>query len=89
MVKKGTLPEPTLQAVSEIIDIYSDETSPYDHNFRQGGYLNVLTERQGAMRKMVKRLNVKKPGGKALRRWANGVVINLGDFVQYRRQLKL
>ena len=89
VIKTGTVPEPTLQAVSEIIDIYSDETSTYDHNFRQGGYLNVLAERLGAMRKMVKRLDVKKPGGKALRRWADGVVINLSDFVKYRRQLKL
>ncbi|THH03370.1 hypothetical protein EW145_g6312 [Phellinidium pouzarii] len=34
--------EPIFQAASALIDIYSDENMPYDINFRQCGYLQVL-----------------------------------------------
>ncbi|KAF8336322.1 ARM repeat-containing protein [Cantharellus anzutake] len=89
IVRTGERPEPTLQAVSEIIDIYSDEASAYDVNFRQGNYLEILSERSGAVKKLVKSLNVKRPGGRKLRGWGEGVAINMRDFVRYRKNLRL
>lgn len=72
-----------------MIDIYSDEGSGYDINFRQGAWVAVLSESLGGVRKAVKTIDQRKPGGRALRQWADGIVVNLGEFCKYRRSLKL
>ncbi|KAJ3851835.1 armadillo-type protein [Lentinula lateritia] len=81
--------ESLLQAVSALIDIYSDETLPYDINFRQGGMLQTLVASVENVRKAVKRIDRKKPGGKDLRRRGEEIRDNLVAFIQYRRDLGL
>lgn len=81
--------ESMLQAASAIIDIYSDETLPYDVNFRQGGVLQALVSSVEGVRKAVKGIDRKKPGGKDLRRRGEEVRDNLVAFIQYRRNLVL
>lgn len=78
-----------MQAVSALIDIYSDETLPYDINFRQGGMLQTLVASVENVRKAVKRIDRKKPGGKDLRRRGEEIRDNLVAFIQYRRNLGL
>ncbi|KAK0198737.1 armadillo-type protein [Armillaria mellea] len=89
----GTSPdagvEPVLQSVSAIIDIYSDEMLPYDTNFRQGGYLGRLATSIDGMKKLVKTIDRRKPGGRVLRLRGEEVRDNLIAFVQYRKNLKL
>lgn len=81
--------ESMLQAASALIDIYSDETLPYDVNFRQGGVLQALVSSVEGVRKAVKGIDRKKPGGKDLRRRGEEVRDNLVAFIQYRRNLGL
>ncbi|KAF9024118.1 hypothetical protein BDZ89DRAFT_1069368 [Hymenopellis radicata] len=81
--------EPTIQAVSAIIDIYSDEMMPYDVNFRQGVYLERLASSIDAVKKMVKAIDRRKPGGRELRVRGEEVRDNLVAFVKYRKNLKL
>ncbi|KJA28497.1 hypothetical protein HYPSUDRAFT_129419 [Hypholoma sublateritium FD-334 SS-4] len=81
--------EPMIQAVSALIDIYSDETLPYDVNFRQAGYLNILAQSVNSIKTAVKAIDRRKEGGKELRRRGEEVYENLGDFVQYRKDLRL
>ncbi|KAF9074932.1 ARM repeat-containing protein [Rhodocollybia butyracea] len=79
--------ESIIQAASALIDIYSDETVPYDINFRQGDMLAVLVSSVENIRKAVKGIDRKKPGGKDLRRRGDEVRDNLIAFIQYRRDL--
>ncbi|KAJ3879467.1 armadillo-type protein [Lentinula edodes] len=81
--------ESLIQAVSALIDIYSDETLPYDINFRQGSMLQTLVASVENVRKAVKRIDRKKPGGKDLRRRGEEIRDNLVAFIQYRRNLGL
>ncbi|KAJ4477977.1 armadillo-type protein [Lentinula lateritia] len=81
--------ESLIQAVSALIDIYSDETLPYDINFRQGDMLQTLVASVENVRKAVKRIDRKKPGGKDLRRRGEEIRDNLVAFIQYRRNLGL
>jgi len=81
--------EPMIQAASALIDIYSDETLPYDVNFRQGDYLNILAANVNSIKTAVKAIDRRKEGGKELRRRGEEVYENLGDFVQYRKDLGL
>lgn len=81
--------EALLQAVSSLIDIYSDEEQPYDVNFRQGKYLDALTNAVEGVRKAVKGIDRKKEGGRDLRRRGEGLRDNLIEFIKYRRQLGL
>ena len=81
--------EPLVQAVSALIDIYSDETWPYDVNFRQGGYLERLSGSIDSMKKLVKSIDKRKPGGRELRLRGEEVRDNLVAFVKYRQSLKL
>ena len=78
-----------LQAVSSLIDIYSDEEQPYDVNFRQGKYLDALTNAVEGVRKAVKGIDRKKEGGRDLRRRGEDLRDNLIEFIKYRRQLGL
>ena len=43
--------------MSALIDIYSDETLPYDINFRQGGYLAALVDSVEGVRKAVRAID--------------------------------
>ncbi|KAJ3731951.1 armadillo-type protein [Lentinula guzmanii] len=79
--------ESLLQATSALIDIYSDETLPYDINFRQNGMLQILVASVEGVRKAVRGIDRKKPGGKDLRRRGEEVRDNLIAFIQYRRNL--
>ncbi|THH26612.1 hypothetical protein EUX98_g7581 [Antrodiella citrinella] len=81
------LAEPCLQALSALIDIYSDEALPYDVNFRQGGYVNILASCIEAVRKVVRGIDRKRE--RELRRRGEEVRDNLVAFVEYRRALKL
>lgn len=78
-----------LQALSALIDIYSDETLPYDVNFRQGNYLDVLTKSVEGVRKAVKGIDRKKEGGRELKLRGEEVRDNLVAFIKYRRRLGL
>ena len=79
--------EPMIQAVSALIDIYSDETLAYDVNFREGDYVKKLEESSGGVKKAVKAIDRKKEGGRELRRRGEEVYENLVAFIQYRKEL--
>ena len=79
--------EPLLQAVSALIDIYSDETLPYDVNFRSGRYLDALVQSVEGVRKAVRGIDRKKE--RELRLRGEEVRDNLVAFIQYRRGLRL
>lgn len=79
--------EPSLQAVSALIDIYSDETLPYDVNFRQNGYLNALAASVEGVRKAVRGIDRKRE--RELKRRGEEVRDNLVAFVDYRKGLRL
>ncbi|KDR85674.1 hypothetical protein GALMADRAFT_234679 [Galerina marginata CBS 339.88] len=81
--------EPMIQAASALIDIYSDETLPYDVNFRQGDYINKLWTSVGSIKTAVKAIDRRIEGGKELRRRGDEVRENMIDFIQYRRDLRL
>ncbi|PIL31313.1 hypothetical protein GSI_06011 [Ganoderma sinense ZZ0214-1] len=79
--------EPLLQAVSALIDIYSDETLPYDVNFRSGRFLDALVQSAEGVRKAVRGIDRKKE--RELRVRGEEVRDNLVAFIQYRRGLRL
>jgi len=81
--------EPFIQALSALIDIYSDEDMPYDINFRQGGFLTKLTASVEEVKKAVRAIDRKGDGGRALRRRGEEVRDNLVAFIQYRKDLRL
>ncbi|KAF9654129.1 ARM repeat-containing protein [Thelephora ganbajun] len=81
--------ESTLQAASALIDIYSDETAPYDINFREDGILGGLVDAVEPIRKLVRGINKKRPGGIELKRRGEEIRDNLVDFIKYRRSLRL
>ncbi|KAG5639576.1 hypothetical protein H0H81_012247 [Sphagnurus paluster] len=81
--------EPLIQAISALIDIYSDENMPYDINFRQGGYLARLASSVDEVKRVVKAIDRRKQGGKDLWRRAADVRDNLVAFIQYRKDLGL
>ena len=84
----STVPtEPLLQALSALIDIFSDETLPYDVNFRQGNYLNVLASCVESVRRLVRGIDRKRE--RDLRRRGEEVRDNLVAFIEYRRGLSL
>jgi len=78
-----------IQAASALIDIYSDETLPYDVNFRQEGFLQALVSSVDGVRKAVKGIDRHKEGGRDLRLRGDEVRRNLIAFIQYRRDLRL
>lgn len=78
-----------IQALSALIDIYSDETVPYDVNFRQGGFLQRLAASVAEVKKAVRAIDRRKEGGKELRRRGEEMWENLIAFVQYRKDLGL
>ncbi|KAI0800600.1 ARM repeat-containing protein [Fomes fomentarius] len=77
--------EPLLQAVSALVDIYSDEALPYDVNFRQGRYLDALVQSVEGVRRAVRGIDRKKE--RELRIRGEEVRDNLVAFIQYRRGL--
>jgi len=81
--------ESTLQATSALIDVYSDETVPYDVNFRENNILGKLVDAVEPIRKLVRGINKKKPGGIELKRRGEEIRDNLVDFIKYRRGLRL
>ena len=84
-------PEALIQAVSSIIDIFSDENAPWDVNFRRGKWENLLAQSVDGVRKAVKSIDKRKGGedGRELRRRGEEVLENLVAFVKYRRRLRL
>ena len=81
--------EPLIQAVSGLIDIYSDENLPYDVNFRQGHFVEKLAASVDGIRKAVKAIDRRKEGGSELRRHGEEVQENFQAFIQYRNDLGL
>ncbi|KAL0581074.1 hypothetical protein V5O48_000967 [Marasmius crinis-equi] len=81
--------EPLIQAVSALIDIYSDETLPYDVNFRQGGILQTLVSSVDGVKKAIRGIDKRREGSRDLRRRGDEVRENLVAFIQYRRRLRL
>lgn len=79
--------EPYLQAASALIDIFSDETRPYDANFRACGALDALAGAVEPVRRLVRGIDRRRE--RALRRRGEEVRDNLVDFVAYRRGLRL
>ncbi|EPT03355.1 hypothetical protein FOMPIDRAFT_1040483 [Fomitopsis schrenkii] len=77
--------EPLLQAVSALVDIYSDETLPYDANFRQGRFLDALVASVEGVRKVVRGIDRKRE--RELRARGEEVRDNLVAFIEYRRGL--
>ena len=83
-------PEALIQAASSVIDIFSDESSPWDVNFRQGKWENQLAQSVDGVRKAVKSIDKRRgEDGRELRRRGEEVLENLVAFVKYRRRLKL
>ncbi|KAH0838109.1 ARM repeat-containing protein [Lanmaoa asiatica] len=80
---KGT--EPLLQAVSALIDIYSDERLSYDINFRNGRFIDRLVESVDGLRKAVRAIDRRKERDLKLR--GEEVRDNLVAFIEYRRAL--
>lgn len=78
-----------IQAVSALIDIYSDETLPYDVNFRQGNFIAALAAGVDVFKKAVKAIDRRKEGGQDLRKRGDLVRENLVEFIKYRKSLKL
>ena len=72
-----------------MIDIYSDEMAPYDINFRGNDILGKLVDAVEPIRKLVRGINRKKPGGIELKRRGEEVRDNLVEFIKYRRGLRL
>ncbi|KAF8527379.1 ARM repeat-containing protein [Hysterangium stoloniferum] len=81
--------ESCLQSASALIDIYSDEAAPYDVNFRQNKWVEALERALPGLRKLVRGIDRRKPGGMELRSRGDEVVTNLAAFIKYRKALKL
>ncbi|KAH7923890.1 ARM repeat-containing protein [Leucogyrophana mollusca] len=79
--------EPLIQAVSALIDIYSDESAPYDVNFRQGKFEDRLADSVDGVKKAVRAIDRRKE--RDLRMRGEEVRDNLVAFVRYRRELQL
>jgi len=58
-------------------------------NFRSGQYVEALQQALPAIRKLVRGIDRRKPGGMELRARGDDVVLNLAAFIKYRRGLKL
>ncbi|KIK99485.1 hypothetical protein PAXRUDRAFT_787973 [Paxillus rubicundulus Ve08.2h10] len=81
---KGT--EPLIQAVSALIDIYSDERLPYDINFTNGKFYERLVESAEGVKKLVRTIDRRKERDLKLR--GEEVRDNLVAFIKYRRGLQ-
>jgi hypothetical protein len=78
-----------IQAASAMIDIFSDEDSPWDVNFRRGKWEITLKNAINNLRKAVRSIDRRKEGGTQLRDRGDDVLENMIAFVKYRRNLKL
>ena len=79
--------EPLLQALSALVDLYSDEALPTDANFREGRYLDALVASVEGVRRAVRGIDRKRE--RALRLRGEEVRDNLVAFIGYRRGLGL
>ncbi|OAX40891.1 ARM repeat-containing protein [Rhizopogon vinicolor AM-OR11-026] len=78
--------EPLIQALSALIDIYSDENLPYDVNFRQGNFVQRLVDSVEGVRKTVRAIDRRKERDLKLR--GEEVRDNLIAFIKYRKALR-
>jgi len=78
--------EPLIQALSALIDIYSDENLPYDINFRQGDFLQRLVDSVEGVRKAVRAIDRRKERDLKLR--GEETRDNLVAFIKYRKALR-
>ncbi len=81
--------EAIVQVASSLIDIFSDENSPWDINFRKGKWETRLKVSIDGVRRAVRVIDKRKEGGRELRRRGDEVVENLAAFVKYRKRLML
>jgi len=78
--------EPLIQALSALIDIYSNENLPYDINFRQGDFLQRLVDSVEGVRKAVRAIDRRKERDLKLR--GEEMRDNLIAFIKYRKALR-
>ncbi|KAJ8596260.1 ARM repeat-containing protein [Rhizopogon salebrosus TDB-379] len=78
--------EPLIQALSALIDIYSDENLPYDINFRQGNFVQHLVDSVDGVRKAVRAIDRRKERDLKLR--GEEMRDNLVAFIKYRKALR-
>lgn len=78
--------EPLIQTLSALIDIYSDESLPYDVNFRQGDFVQRLVDSVEGVRKAVRAIDRRKE--RDLKRRGEEMRDNLIAFIKYRRALR-
>ncbi|KAG0702741.1 ARM repeat-containing protein [Suillus ampliporus] len=78
--------EPLIQALSALIDIYSDENLPYDVNFRQGNFVQRLVDSVEGVRKAVRAIDRRKERDLKLR--GEEMRDNLVAFIKYRKALR-
>ena len=62
---------------------------PYDVNFREGQWVEALACALPTIRKLVRGIDRRKPGGMELRGRGDDVLTNLAAFIKYRRALTL
>ncbi|WWC88040.1 uncharacterized protein L201_002943 [Kwoniella dendrophila CBS 6074] len=80
-------PEILIAILNAIIDIYSDETKPYDQPvFVQGGFLEQLSGNVAKVRVEIKKIDKRKD--RQLRTQGEEVYENLTAFIKYRRSLR-
>jgi hypothetical protein len=76
-----------LEAVSQLIDVFSDENTAYDINFRNGRILDKMANSLQGVIKAVKGIDLRTEEGRVLRSRGEEVRDNLKDFIEYRRGL--
>ncbi|KAG9027760.1 hypothetical protein FRB95_007419 [Tulasnella sp. JGI-2019a] len=79
-------PEAVLHAASTIVDIFADETKAYDVNFNLDLFATVAVKDR--VKRAVKAIDRTKEGGRELREFGEGVLVNLDGFVKYRQGLE-
>lgn len=84
-VGQGTTAEALVAALNAVMDVYADETRPYDHNYSEAKFSGALRTAFGRVRQATR--GIDKRTHASLRATADEAVSNLLAFVQYREQL--
>ena len=85
-IASTTNTELLIAILNAVIDVYSDETRPYDSVFVSEGYLDVLSKSVGRVRAEVRKIDRRK--NLQLRAVGEEVYENLTAFIKYRRALR-
>jgi|ERR1700722_7950228 len=79
--------EAMIEAVSQLIDVFSDENLPYDINFRNSCVLDKMIDSLEGVQKAIKGIDSRVDEGRVLRWRGEEVRDNLKDFIEYRKGL--